>query len=59
MKMKRAKIKAMIEIVKLQFHPLFSSTQIITVDAMSPPETSEKKNQLKKAEISRGLLRSS
>lgn len=59
MKMKRAKIKAMIEILKLQFHPLFSSTQIITVDAMNPPATSEKKNQLKKAEISRGLVLSS
>lgn len=52
MKIESAKLKTMAVIVKLQFQPSFSSTQTITVQLMRPPRQREKKNQLKKAEMS-------
>lgn len=52
-KTRRATAKAVIEIVKLQFQPRFSSTHTITVEVMRPPVQREKKNQLKKADMAR------
>ena len=51
MKIKSAKLRTTTVMGKLQFQPLFSSTQTMTVELMSPPVHKEKKNQLKKEEI--------